>query len=104
MYDKISMDTGRTQLMGGGLIVAPPSKMKPAVVVEEGEGGEGREEGRGGEGEGRVKDLEKRLLKVMREKEQLRQTNSQLQKNLTELQKQVRYSYNFIKSVVKCVR
>ena len=67
------METGRTQLMGGGLIVAPSSKMKSAVVVE-GEGGEGREEGR-----------EKRLLKVMREKEQLRQTNSQLQKNLTEL-------------------
>ena len=83
LYDEISNEGGgRTKIMGGGLIVAPPNA-KPAVVVE-GEGGEG-----GGEEGGRVQELEKKLVKVMRERERLRQNNLQLQKNLSELQKQV---------------
>ena len=83
LYDEISNEGGgRTKIMGGGLIVAPPNA-KPAVVVE-GEGGEG-----GGEEGGRVQELEKKLVKVMRERERLRQNNLQLQKNLSELKKQV---------------
>ena len=74
LYDEISMEGGRTKLVGGGLIVAPG----------------GTEVGEGGEGEGgRVKDLGKKLLKVMREKEKLSKSNTSLQKSVTELQKQV---------------
>ena len=75
VYDEISMEGARTKIMGGGLIVAPSDK-------KEGEGEEG------GEG-GRVKDLERKLLKVMREKEKLSKSNTTLQRNVTELQKQV---------------
>ena len=63
--------------MGGGLIVAPGNKR------------EGEEEEVGGGGDGRVKELEKKLLKVMREKERLSKANAALQKNVTDLQKQV---------------
>ena len=64
-------------MVGGGLIVAPGGKEEEEV----GEGGEGEE--------GRVKELEKKLLKVMREKETLSKSNTSLQKSVTELQKQV---------------
>ena len=64
-------------MVGGGLIVAPGGKEEEEV----GEGGQGEE--------GRVKELEKKLLKVMREKEKLSKSNASLQKSVTELQKQV---------------
>ena len=73
LYDEVSDEGGRTKVMGGGLIVAPSNNNNKEG---EGEGGRGRE-------------LEKKLLKVMREKERLTKTNAALQKNVTELQKQV---------------
>ena len=91
IYDKISsIEVERTSIIGGGLIVAPPSaNTKPTVTVE-GEGGGGEEGRGGGGGGGRVAELERRLLKVTREKERLKQANAVLQKNLVEVQKQVR--------------
>ena len=73
--------------MGGGLIVSPTKKAQPAVVVAtEGEGGEG---GGGGGGGGKVEELQRKLRKVTKEKDQLKQNNAALQKSITELQKQV---------------
>ena len=74
--------------MGGGLIVPPPPKTRPSVVV----GGEG--------GGGKVDELEKKLHKVTKERDKLKENNAALQKALSEMQKQVSLSLPSVYSVV----
>ena len=84
------MDTVRSvgsKVFGAGLIVSPTRNPQPTVVV--GEVGEvGGEVGEGGVGAS-VEEMQRQLRQVMKEKEQLKQSNTTLQKNVVELQKQV---------------
>lgn len=77
MYDELANEGVGTKVMGGGLIVPPPPKTRPPVVV----GGEG--------GGGKVEELEKKLNKVTKERDKLKENNTTLQKALSEMQKQV---------------
>ena len=81
------MDTVRSvgsKVFGAGLIVSPTRNPQPTVVVGE----VGGEVGEGGVGAS-VEEMQRQLRQVVKEKEQLKQSNTTLQKNVVELQKQV---------------
>ena len=56
LSDELTVESGQTKLMGGGLIVSPSHKTQPAVVVEGGESGRiGEETAEGHKREGPAK-------------------------------------------------
>ena len=74
LYDELSNEGVGTKVMGGGLFVPPPPKTRPSVVVD---------------GGGKADELEKKLQKVTKERDKLKENNAALQKALSEMQKQV---------------